>query len=157
MRATGLLCACLCWAGSAAFLAAVPRGASRAPQLHAVPAALGRHRASTPRLSFAFGRGRSGPAGPSEEAQALYRMLGIAEDADYDEIVGAYDKLCEKYEGQTKRLIKLQVAKDKILEDRLRQRMQVAPAAHRTPRPVLHAPPHPPVRLLRFPARRRGR
>jgi len=65
----------------------------------------------------------SEPEGPTEEVQGLYRMMGLAEDATYDEINAAYDALAAKYAGETKRLIKLQVAKDKILEDRLRQRM----------------------------------
>jgi len=73
-----------------------------------------------------FGGGSKVPEGPSEEAQGLYRMLGVTEDADYDEINRAYEDLCNKYKGETKRLIKLQVAKDKILEDRLRLRMSGA-------------------------------
>ena len=63
-------------------------------------------------------------AGPSEEARALYRELGLAEDADYDEINAVYEELEAKYKGDVKRIIKLKVARDKILEDRLRQRMQ---------------------------------
>lgn len=63
------------------------------------------------------------PVGPSEEVQGYFRMLGLAEDADYDDINAAYDALASKYEGETKRLIKLQVAKDKILDYRLQQRM----------------------------------
>jgi len=79
-------------------------------------------------LSFPSFSGSSGPSysGPSEEVQALYRMLGVSEDADYDEITLSYEALCEKYKGETKRLIKLQVARDKILEERLRQRMSGA-------------------------------
>jgi hypothetical protein len=79
-----------------------------------------------PQMAFSlpsFSRGSSEPEGPSEEAQGLYRMLGLAEDATYDEINEAYEVLATKYAGETKRLINLQVAKDKILEDRLRQRM----------------------------------
>ena len=94
--------------------------------LPARPFALGRHAAVAPRMAFSlprFNRGQPEPQGPSEEVQGLYRMLGLAEDADYDEINASYERLAEKYTGQTKRLIKLQVAKDKILEDRLRQRM----------------------------------
>jgi len=59
----------------------------------------------------------------SEEVQGCFRMMGLAEDATYDEVEAAYEQLAAKYAGETKRLIKLQVAKDKILEERLRQRM----------------------------------
>jgi len=83
---------------------------------------------TAPRMSFSlpsFSRDEQ-PSGPSEEVQGLFCMLGLDEDATYDEINVAYDALAVKYEGDTKRLIKLQVAKDKILEDRLRQRMSGA-------------------------------
>merc|ERR1719203_1218045 len=70
-----------------------------------------------------FRRGGRDEQGPSEEMQLLYRMLGVTEDANYEEITAAYEDLSTKYAGQTKRLIKLQVAKDKILEERLRQRI----------------------------------
>jgi len=57
------------------------------------------------------------------DASDCYRLLGLAEDAEYDEITAAYDDLVAKYAGDAKQKIKLQVAKDKILEDRLRQVM----------------------------------
>lgn len=53
----------------------------------------------------------------------LYRKFGISEDADYDEIVAAYERLCAKNADNKKELIRLEVAKDRILEDRLRRRM----------------------------------
>lgn len=53
----------------------------------------------------------------------LYRQFGITEDAAYDEILEAYERLCAKSVGNKKELIKLEVAKDRILEDRLRRRM----------------------------------
>ena len=53
----------------------------------------------------------------------MFRLLGIAEDASYADISDAYDTLAEKYSGETKRLIKLQIAKDRILEDHLRRRL----------------------------------
>merc|ERR1712046_270691 len=67
----------------------------------------------------------------------------------YDEIVDGYDALCAKYKGETKKLIKLQVAKDKILEDRLRQRMSgsmkpmytTAPEDRKAPPRQLKLPP----------------
>jgi len=102
-------------------VALVPRPSSAHPT-H--PALL---RAAEPRMAFSmpgFGSKRSEePQGPSEEVQALFRLLGLSEDADYDEVNAAYDTLATKYAGETKRLIKLQVAKDKILDYRLRQRM----------------------------------
>jgi hypothetical protein len=70
-----------------------------------------------------FGSGGKGYDGPSEETQNAFRMLGVSEDATYDEITESYEELCTKYKGETKRLIRLQAAKDIVLEDRLRQRM----------------------------------
>jgi len=72
------------------------------------------------------GGGGSADTGPSEEVLAYYRLLGLAEDASYDEINVAHDGLADKYKGDVKMTIKLQVAKDKILDDRLRQRMSGA-------------------------------
>ena len=98
-----------------------------APALRSRPALVSRSAPAAVSMAFALpGFGGKKQAGPSEEARALYRELGLAEDADYDEINRAYEDLCNKYKGETKRLIKLQVAKDKILEDRLRLRMSGA-------------------------------
>lgn len=60
---------------------------------------------------------------PAEETLAAYRLMGLDLDATYDEIERAFDDLSASYAGDPKRKIKLAVAKDKILEDRLRQRM----------------------------------
>jgi len=76
-------------------------------------------------VSLPFGGGQ-GSTGPSEEVQAKYRLLGLAEDANYDEINRAYDDLASKYKGDTKMTIKLQVAKDGIFDHLLRQRMRGA-------------------------------
>lgn len=73
--------------------------------------------------SFGGGGKKKVPVGPSEEAMAALRMIGVSEDATYDEVTDAYGELCTKYKGETKRLIRLQAAKDIVLEDRLRQRM----------------------------------
>lgn len=70
---------------------------------------------------LAFGKKQD--LGPSEEVQGALRLLGVTEDADYDEVTSQYRDLCDKYKGETKRLIKLQVAKDRVLEYRLAQRM----------------------------------
>ena len=72
------------------------------------------------------GKKKDAYEGPSEEAQAALRMIGVSEDATYDEVTEAYQELCTKYKGETKRLIRLQAAKDIVLEDRLRQRMSGA-------------------------------
>jgi len=68
-------------------------------------------------------RARSPALMATPDASECYRLLGLAEDAAYDEIEAAYEDLLAKYADDPKRKIKLQVAKDKILDDRLRQRM----------------------------------
>lgn len=96
-----------------------------APALRSRPALVSRSAPAAVSMAFALpGFGGKKQAGPSEEARALYRELGLAEDADYDEINAVYEELEAKYKGDVKRIIKLKVARDKILEDRLRQRMQ---------------------------------
>lgn len=89
-------------------------------------------RAAAPQLGLAVslpgfgGSGSSGSSGPSEETLEYYRLFGLGEDATYDEINSKYDDLEKRYEGDTKMIIKLQVAKDKIFDDKLRQRMSGA-------------------------------
>lgn len=68
----------------------------------------------------ALGAGAASAGGSSSN---LYRMFGISEDAAYDEIMAAYERLCTKFADDKKQLIKLEVSKDRILEDRLRRRM----------------------------------
>jgi len=74
-------------------------------------------------ISMPFGGGGAADSGPSEEVQEKYRLFGLAEDATYDDVNNAYDELAEKYKGNPKMTIKLQVAKDKIFDHVLRQRM----------------------------------
>jgi hypothetical protein len=57
------------------------------------------------------------------ERSALHRELGIAEDATYEEIVAATDALIARAEGDLKHKIKIEVAKDKILQIRLNERL----------------------------------
>jgi Protein CHAPERONE-LIKE PROTEIN OF POR1-like len=57
------------------------------------------------------------------ERSALHRELGIAEDATYEEIVAATDALIARAEGDIKRKIQIEVAKDKILQIRLNERL----------------------------------
>ena len=98
-------------------------GAPLRPRLQFAAAPLTRAR-TIRAVALPFGGGQSGPA--DEEVQAKYRLLGLAEDANYDDINRAYDELASKYEGDTKMTIKLQVAKDGIFDHLLRQRMSGA-------------------------------
>lgn len=58
------------------------------------------------------------------ERNQLYRELGIAEDATYEEIVMATDSLIAAAGSDIKQKIKVEVAKDKILQIRLNERMK---------------------------------
>lgn len=57
------------------------------------------------------------------ERATLHRELGIAEDATYEEIVAATDHLIALAGDDLKRKIKVEVAKDKILQIRLNERL----------------------------------
>ena len=57
------------------------------------------------------------------EGAENFRLLGVPPNAEYDEVQQAVKQLKEKYAGDTKRLLKIDVAKDKIAELRLRQRV----------------------------------
>lgn len=57
------------------------------------------------------------------ERSSLHRELGIAEDASYEEIVEATDSLIAKAGGNLKKKIQIEVAKDKILQIRLNERL----------------------------------
>lgn len=57
------------------------------------------------------------------ERAKLHRELGIAEDAAYEEIVAATDSLIARAGGDLKRKIQIEVAKDKILQIRLNERL----------------------------------
>ncbi|GJQ13767.1 hypothetical protein GpartN1_g5558.t1 [Galdieria partita] len=63
------------------------------------------------------GRGKRDQVNP-------YRSLGVSEDASYEEVEAAYQRLVKKYQGNEKQLIKLEMYKDKIFEDQLRARME---------------------------------
>eukprot|EP00593_Proboscia_inermis_P006029 CAMPEP_0171304306 /NCGR_PEP_ID=MMETSP0816-20121228/14037_1 /TAXON_ID=420281 /ORGANISM="Proboscia inermis, Strain CCAP1064/1" /LENGTH=280 /DNA_ID=CAMNT_0011784303 /DNA_START=206 /DNA_END=1048 /DNA_ORIENTATION=+ len=56
------------------------------------------------------------------EASKLYRELGVAEDANYEDITQAAKNLEMRYEGDIKAQIKVGIAKDKIQQIRLSQR-----------------------------------
>ncbi len=56
--------------------------------------------------------------------QNPYEKLGVSEDASFDEIQDARNRLLEQYSGDTKRLEMINVAYDAILMDRLRMRQE---------------------------------
>jgi len=57
-------------------------------------------------------------------------MLGITEDATYDEITAAHDTLTETYAGDVGKLSSLDVAKDKVVDTLLQRRMAGAAAQY---------------------------
>lgn len=63
------------------------------------------------------------------ERSRLHRELGIAEDATYEEIVAATDSLIARAGSDLKRKIQIEVAKDKILQIRLNERLAGLAAA----------------------------
>ena len=59
-----------------------------------------------------------------QERAALHRQLGIAEDATYEEIVAATEGLIARAgSNNLKEKVKIEVAKDKILQIRLNERL----------------------------------
>eukprot|EP00977_Amphora_coffeiformis_P015550 scaffold4553_cov142-Amphora_coffeaeformis.AAC.2 len=58
-----------------------------------------------------------------QERNELHRQLGIAEDATYEEIVAATDALIAKAGSDLKAKVKVEIAKDKILQIRLNERL----------------------------------
>ena len=57
------------------------------------------------------------------ERNELHRQLGIAEDATYEDIVSATDALIAKAGADLKAKVKIEIAKDKILQIRLNERL----------------------------------
>jgi hypothetical protein len=58
-----------------------------------------------------------------QERNQLHRELGIAEDATYEEIVAATDALIAQAGDNLKAKVKIEIAKDKILQIRLNERL----------------------------------
>jgi hypothetical protein len=58
-----------------------------------------------------------------QESAILHRELGITEDASYEEITAACDRLIAASGDDMKAKIKIEVAKDKILQIRLNARL----------------------------------
>ncbi|BAY34752.1 hypothetical protein NIES2107_66590 [Nostoc carneum NIES-2107] len=56
--------------------------------------------------------------------QNPYEKLGVSEDASFDEIQDARNRLLEQYSGDAKRLEVIEVAYDAILMERLRMRQE---------------------------------
>ena len=111
-------------AAAAAFVSSAPP-ALKHNFLHAAQRGQPRRAAATPLMAgaFSFGKSAQNKNQPSEEVLAAYRLLGIAEDATYDETTRAYETLVEKYKDNPKRKIQIDVAKDKVFEEQLRRRM----------------------------------
>lgn len=57
------------------------------------------------------------------ERSRLHRELGIAEDATYEEITAATERMIARADGDLKRKIQIEVTKDKILQIRLNERL----------------------------------
>lgn len=59
------------------------------------------------------------------ESSSLHRELGIADDATFEEIMEVTQKLCQNAEadGDIKKKIKVEVAKDRIMQIRLNERL----------------------------------
>ena len=79
-------------------------------------------------VSFPFGKGKK-----DDQAQKKpwgnenpYRVFGVTEDAPYEEVEAAYKELCAENEGNDKYLIKLEMMKEAIFDDRLKARMSGA-------------------------------
>ncbi len=58
-----------------------------------------------------------------QERAKLHRELGIAEDATYEEIVAATDMLIAQVGSDLKAKVKIEIAKDRILQIRLNERL----------------------------------
>jgi len=52
-----------------------------------------------------------------------YRELGLPEDATYDAVMDAFLELSETYSDDPERMLTLELAKNKVLDERLKQRM----------------------------------
>ena len=57
------------------------------------------------------------------ESAKLHRQLGIAEDSTYEQITMATDDLIRRSGGDIKKKIKIEMAKDQILQIRLNERL----------------------------------
>lgn len=81
-----------------------------------------------PRMLFGFGskNKRTPNADKSDSGVNPYRALGVGEDATYEEVDEAVKRLSIKYADDRKKLMMLDVYKDKIFDDKLQKRMSGA-------------------------------
>jgi len=88
------------------------------------PRAAARRGGALRMVSFPFGKKEP----PKERfgGESPYRTFGVAEDAPYEEVEKAYKELCAEHEGEDKYLIKLEMMKEAIFDDRLKARMSGA-------------------------------
>lgn len=80
---------------------------------------------SPTRMLFGFGRkaSKSREKASASSGPNPYRALGVAENATYDDVEEAVKRLSIKYADDKKKLMMLDVHRDRIFEDRLQQRM----------------------------------
>lgn len=93
--------------------------------LHVTSAKTLRH---DPSMLFGFGRNKRGTTNKGRDSSEVnpYRALGVSEDATYEEVDEAVKRLSIKYADDRKKLMMLDVYKDKIFEDKLQKRMSGA-------------------------------
>lgn len=78
-------------------------------------------------MHMLFGFGKKKGAASKGKAESTgpnpYRALGVSEDATYEDVNSAVQRLSIKYADDRKKLMMLDVHKDRIFEDKLQQRM----------------------------------
>lgn len=79
-------------------------------------------------MLFGFGSKKRGTTNKGRDSSEVnpYRVLGVSEDATYEEVDDAVKRLSIKYADDRKKLMMLDVYKDKIFEDKLQKRMSGA-------------------------------
>jgi Protein CHAPERONE-LIKE PROTEIN OF POR1-like len=89
-------------------------------------------------------------------AENPYEQLGLNEDASFDEIKAARDRLTQEYSGDRKRIEMIEAAYDAVLMDRLRMRQEgkiKVPEGIRFPERLTPTPPStPPAPAKQSPA-----
>jgi hypothetical protein len=111
-----------------------------------VPASRLHGAAITPRVASVPQIARLRPLFACADADAAYRTLGVDEDASYDEIMDKFMELSERYAADPDQMKRVESAKEKVLDLRLRQRMEGSLKANyegRTAREDIPVPPKP--------------
>lgn len=82
----------------------------------------------SPCMLFGFGRKKNSAVDGQSSSSGVnpYRALGVSEDATYEDVDEAVKRLSIKYADDRKKLMMLDVHKDKIFEDKLQRRMSGA-------------------------------